>query len=176
MFQRSLCTWLRKTSSSSCSLPRSVCPHRSHFTESLLSPSADEIEETGLFLFCLGAAQLSLFICLCAAYKAALSPSFLPQRIRHAECWGPLHTKRLGIRRRRPQCGLRDSDQIPNLNRISNIKQIGGGCFWRLFIDCIYCWRELSKICRCYQRQIIHSLLESTWNSSAVHTHLKSFI
>lgn len=117
---------------------------------------------------------LPLYLSVCSVQGRALT--LLPQRIRHAECWGPLHTKRLGIRRKRPQCGLRDSDQIPNLNRISNIKQIGGGCFWRLFIDCIYCWRELSKICRCYQRQIIHSLLESTWNSSAVHTHLKSFI
>lgn len=35
------------------------------------------LKKAGLFLFCQGAAQFFLFIFLFAAYKAALSPSFL---------------------------------------------------------------------------------------------------
>lgn len=60
---------------------------------------------------------LPLYLPVCSVQGRART--LFPQRIRHAECWRPLHTKRLGIRRKRSQCGLRDSDQIPNLNRKS---------------------------------------------------------
>lgn len=43
---------------------------------------------------------LPLYLSVCSAQGRALT--LFSQRIRHAECWGPLHTKRPGIRRKRP--------------------------------------------------------------------------
>lgn len=43
---------------------------------------------------------LPLYLSVCSVQGHALT--LFSQRIRHAECWGPLHTKRLGIRRKSP--------------------------------------------------------------------------
>lgn len=81
--------------------PCSVCPHHSHVLKFRLPKSSlsrlmlMRLKETSPFLFCLRTARfIFLYLCVCSALGCTL-PLF-SQRIRHAECWGPLHTSDWG--------------------------------------------------------------------------------
>lgn len=118
MFQRSLCTWVRKTSSGSCSL-LVFCLSTSLTFHQIFALSQCWWDWRNRPILILSGSRSAppLYLSVCSVQGRALT--LFPQRIRHAECWGPLHTEWMGIRRKRPQCGLRDSDQIPHLNRKS---------------------------------------------------------
>lgn len=125
------------------SLPRSV-----------LSPDADEIEKKKKIILSGSRSVLPLYLFVCSVQGRALTFFFRGLDMLSVE--GPLHTKRLRIRRRRPECGLHGGVWIPNLTE-NQRTQIRGDCVSLLLVD----WTQLKKTvqtCRCHYRQIIHSL------------------
>lgn len=102
------CRWRKATEAFGLFCVQSV--HIAHSFLNFTPLDADEIEKAALLLLCHGASLTSSSLSFCLQHGCALG--LFSQRIRQAECWGLLHTKKLRDQRKQPYCGLQTSDWI----------------------------------------------------------------